>query len=40
MLPSVFCKLPRREKATVIAFINEKVKQDKKQSDEIKRKMK
>ena len=35
MTPSAFCFSPRREKATMIAFINEKVKHEKALQDKI-----
>ena len=34
--PSEFCFKPRREKAAIIAFIDEKVKADKAELDKIK----
>lgn len=37
MLPSTFSDLPIREKAMVMAFIDEKVKSDKKEASKIKR---
>ena len=37
MKPSEFAFLPRREKAVIIAFIDEKVKHDKQLQDKIDR---
>jgi hypothetical protein len=38
MSPSEFCFKPRREKATIIAFIDEKVKSDKAQQEKLQSK--
>lgn len=37
MLPSEYLKLDRYEKATLIAFIQEKIEADKKEADRLKK---